>query len=146
MRKIPTLFITFIFILLLSVSVYAKPLENFALTGTVDFETAASSTFSESRIISGTAPQGTKVSVNVKNSSEEYVFEMEVGASGIFSKAFQLKDGENHISLSLALDGFDTVMKDTVINKKESKIKRTLEKGICIPGQGIESDIVLFYS
>ena len=148
MKKIPTLFITFLCILFLSVSVYAKPLETYTIGGTIDFEKEAESTFSGNRIITGSAPAGTIVSISVYNAEtgKTLIYETETGASGLFSKVVTLSKGENNIILSLSLDGYDTITKETVINKKDDKIKHTLEKGICIPGEGITYDTVLFYS
>jgi len=148
MKKIPTLFITFIFTLFLSVSVYAKPLDSFTITGTIDFDKETEATFDESRTISGTAPSGTEVIIAIKNenSDQTFVFNIEVGASGIFSKTISLDNGQNEVSLSLYFEGCDTIIKETVINKKDNKIKRTLKQSICIPGEGIQEDTVLFYS
>ena len=148
MKKIPTLFITFILTIAFSLSVYAKPFDCYKLSGNVNFEENTESTFDESKIISGTAPCGTTVIITVSNTdtAKRDTFEITVGASGIFSKVFTLDNGENTIAITLYLDGYDTVEKETVINKKDNKIKHALKKGICIPGEGISGDIVLFYS
>ena len=148
MKKIPTLFITFLCIIFLSVSVYAKPLETYTIGGTIDFEKEITSTFSGNRIVTGSAPAGTNVSISVYNTETDktFVYEIETGASGLFSKVVTLTNGENTITLSLSLDGYDKVTKETVINKKDDKIKHTLEKGMLIPGEGITNDTVLFYS
>lgn len=148
MKKIPTLFITFLCILFLSVSVYAKPLETYTVGGTIDFEKDTESTFSGNRIITGSAPAGTIVSISVYNAEngKTFVYETQTGASGLFSKAVTLSNRENTVTLTLSLDGYDSITKETVINKKDDKIKHTLEKGMLIPGEGITNDIVLFYS
>ncbi|MBE6007614.1 MAG: hypothetical protein E7235_00250 [Lachnospiraceae bacterium] len=148
MKKIPTLFITLICTIVFAISVYAKPLDSYTISGGIDFSKESESTFDENRVISGTAPCGTKVLITISNSDSvnTEVFEITVGASGIFSKTLRLDNGENQVSVLLSLDGYDTVEKGTVINKKDNKIKHTLKKGICIPGEGISGDIVLFYS
>ncbi|MBQ2753400.1 MAG: hypothetical protein IJF29_04675 [Firmicutes bacterium] len=148
MKKIPTLFISLILMIFFTTSVYAKPLDCYTLSGNIDFEKTSESTFDENRLISGTAPCGTIVLVTVsgKDSQNTEVYETTVGASGIFSKSFCLDNGENTVTIRLYLDGYDEIKKETVINKKDNKIKRTLKKGICIPGEGISDDTVLFYS
>ena len=148
MKKIPTLFITLFLIMFFTVSVCAMPFDCYTISGSVNFEEDAESTFDENRIISGTAPCGTIVLVTVSNkdSGNTEVFEATIGASGIFSKNICLNNGENIINIRLYLNGYDEIKKETVINKKDNKIKRTLKKGICIPGEGISDDTVLFYS
>lgn len=97
---------------------------------------------------SGTAPEGTVVTITVSRSSagSEETLTATVGASQMFSKTISLSNGANDITVVLSLEGCDDVIMTTTINKKEIKIKRALEKGIYIPGENIGGDIVLFYS
>ncbi len=148
MKKIPTLFITLILMMFFSVSVYAKPFDCYTISGSIDFEKSSISTFDEIKTVSGTAPCGTIIIITLSNADTESteVFEINVGASGLFSKSICLDNGENTVNILLSFDGNDIVEKETVINKKDNKIKHTLKKGIFIPGEGVSGDTVLFYS
>ena len=148
MKKLIALVSAVICVVSLSLTAYAQPLTDYSLTGTVDFDSESSSTFSDTKIISGTAPEGTTVTITVDcpSSGTGETLAATVGASELFTKTITLSNGANDITVTLSLPGYDDVTMTTTINKKESKIKRALEKGIYIPGENIGGDIILFYS
>lgn len=148
-------FLSFIFamlICLLPCVVYAGPLDavtetqgvenelGFSITSGVDLSKGIQSTFDSSRTISGTAEQGTEITIHVstKDASGEVKgnnsYDMEVGASGLFSQTLALGIGENTVSLSACKAGYKPISQSVVIKRKKMEIKMELESTISIPG------------
>lgn len=128
----------------------------FKITSGLDVEKEKESTFDKERTITGKAEEGTKVTISVYNKetdkaetsddqstdsptesteSDEKKYELEIGASGIFSQVISLKLGENNITLTVENDKYDTIVKSFVINRKNREIKQELENTIVLPGE-----------
>lgn len=145
-----------------AMSAYAGPLtaesteqeENteveFSITDGIDFDKKVESTFDESRTISGSAQEGTAVSISVylKNANgelkEQSAYDIDVGASGLFSQAVELSIGENVVKITAEKEGFDSVKTETCIKRKSREIKTELENGVTIPGRGTTVKSPLF--
>lgn len=96
-------------------------------------------TFDDSRVISGTAENGTELTISVylKSSSgklkEKDSFVTKVGASGIFSETINLYLGENLVEIQGDRDG-DQSSQEVLIKRKSEKIRTELEEDIALPG------------
>lgn len=132
-------------------SAYAGPLDaaseeqsrsevNFSITSGVNLTKKVQSTFDSSRTISGVADQGTEIAISVstKDASGELQesanYDMEVGASQLFSQTVELSLGDNFIEIIASKDGFETVTESTIIKRKKEEIKTELENSISVPG------------
>lgn len=122
----------------------------FSITDGIDFEKKTESTFDESRTISGSAQEGTNVSISVylKNASgalkEQSTYGIEVGTSGLFSQAVELSIGENVIKIKAEQEGFESISEEACIRRKSREIKTELENGVTIPGRGTTVKAPLF--
>lgn len=98
------------------------------------------STFDESRTISGSAEQGTKIAISVSSKdasgslTENACYNMKVGVSGLFSQMIDLELGENIVTITAEKDGCNTVNEEVTIKRKRREIKNELENGVSIPG------------
>ena len=113
------------------------------ITGGVNFEKERISTFDDSEQISGTAENGTNITivlytVNSKGvSTEREKYEISVGKSRLFSQSVDLRLGENRIEISALKEGKEVFSDSVIVNRKESFIKHRLESSIYLPGSGI---------
>ena len=110
------------------------------ITGGIDMDKRYESTFNDTRTITGRAERGTIITIDVCTQDDEDVltvmksYEIEIGVSGFFSKNVKLFEGENIIIISTE-DGSASVM--ALIKRKSEEIKNRLERGVCIPGNGL---------
>ncbi len=130
-------------LLCLSVPAYAAEGDGAAsfltVSGDLDFKEEKVSTFDAEKTISGTAPEGTQVTITVYTSGflgrlkERDCYEVTVGRAGLFSQVISLYVGENVVALD-ADYGKESVEETLTVNRKKQEIKRELETMICIPG------------
>lgn len=98
------------------------------------------STFDESRTISGSSEQGAVIAISVSTKNADgnlkvnSAYNIEVGASGLFSQTIELAVGENVVKISVCKDGCSAVDEEATIKRKKREIKNELENGISIPG------------
>jgi len=129
-----------------------KDLTSFNITSGIDVGKNEEFTFDIERTITGNAKATTAVSVYVYNAkdldyevslglSEEEAkqkiakyYEINVGASGIFSQVLSLAIGENTIEVTVRKEGVKTVTNNYIINRKKYEIKKELEDIIVLPG------------
>jgi hypothetical protein len=113
-----------------------EELGTFELTGGIDKE--HESTFDKSRTIAGTGEKDTAVVIAVYLSADSEpvtVYELTIGASGMFSQRVDLELGNNVIVITACKDGLTKETKLS-INRKKLEIKLELEQpGILLPGQ-----------
>lgn len=117
----------------------------FEITSGLDTEKEKESTFDEQRTLTGTAEEGVLVSIqvsssqevseNLNESSSDENYDIVIGASGIFSQTIKLKVGENTIDITISKEGFETVKKSFIVNRKKREIMQELEKTIVLPGE-----------
>ena len=145
MRKIKLLAILTVMITMLIstnafAAVYNGEPDVIELTGGIDMDKRYESTFNDTRTITGRAERGTIITIDVCTQDDEDVltvmksYEIEIGVSGFFSKNVKLFEGENIIVISTE-DGSASVM--ALIKRKSEEIKNRLERGVCIPGNGL---------
>lgn len=92
------------------------------------------STFDEYRVISGTAEDGSKVTISLENEDGGLlVYKIEVGVSAIFSQKASLSLGENFITVKVEKEGEASFKQSAIIKRKSKEIKRILEKERYIP-------------
>lgn len=111
--------------------------QKFVITGGIDAEKEAETTFDKSRTISGTAEVGSTVTIKVScaadgKSLQPDVYSLTVGSSGYFSQSIDLSVGENEISIIAEKDGVSACINST-IKRKKSEIKTELSKKISFP-------------
>ena len=142
MKKLFFIFAVITMFLITSYSAYAGSPgseSSFEITSGVSLD-KVQSTFDSSRTISGFAEEGTivKITLSSRNASGELTeyatYEMEVGASSIFSQSVDLELGENVIVITSEFDGEETASEEAVIKRKKREIKTELENSISIPG------------
>ena len=113
------------------------------ITGGIEMDKKYESTFNDTRTITGKAERGTIITIDVCTQDDEddedvltvmKSYEIEIGVSGFFSKNVKLFEGENIIIISTD-DGSASVM--ALIKRKSEEIKNRLERGVCIPGNGL---------
>lgn len=118
---------------------------DFEITDGILSSKKTESTFDDSRTISGVADQGALIVISVSTKDaegdleENASYDMEVGASGLFSQTIELAIGENIVEITASKDGCEPIIKDAVIKRKKREIKTELEKVISIPGNTKES-------
>ena len=145
MRKIKLLAILTVMITMLIstnafAAVYNGEPDVIEITGGIDMDKRYESTFNDTRTITGRAERGTIITIDVCTQDDEDVltvmksYEIEIGVSGFFSKNVKLFEGENIIIISTE-DGSASVM--ALIKRKSEEIKNRLERGVCIPGNGL---------
>ena len=145
MRKIKLLAILTVMITMLIstnafAAVYNGEPDVIEITGGIDMDKRYESTFNDTRTITGRAERGTIITIDVCTQDDEDVltvmksYEIEIGVSGFFSKNIKLFEGENIIIISTE-DGSASVM--ALIKRKSEEIKNRLERGVCIPGNGL---------
>lgn len=125
-----------------SISVLADtlPVENFAITGGINSDKACDITFDSSRLISGTAPKDTTVTINVYDITDpdnrhlDSAYSLTVGPAGIFSQNIELSEGKNYVVIAAA-NGDKRSEIATLINRKGRVIKAVLSQYIALPGQ-----------
>lgn len=119
---------------------YELPYVDFSITDGVNSFKKTESTFDDSRTISGVAETGTIVEFEVQNLNsrgkvkETTTYEVEIGASGIFSQTIDLDIGENVITITASKENCTPIEKEVTIKRKEKSIKNELESSIIIPG------------
>lgn len=117
-----------------------NPIEIFEITGGIDKEKDAESTFDKTRTISGSAESGTEIIISVYTYDEDNEkvlledYDFIVGASEIFSQSVNLAIGENYILIEAYKDE-DISSYEVNIKRKEGQIKQELEQGIALPGK-----------
>lgn len=148
MKKLSIAFIVVMLFCFAPVFVYAGPLDaetaeqelGLSVTSGIDMSKETQSTFDDSKTIAGVANQGTaiEISVSTKDANGELTenenFEIEVGASGIFSQTVELSLGENVISITAYKEGCETVSGETIVKRRNITIKNELENTVSIPG------------
>lgn len=131
----------------------------FKITSGLDVNKEKESTFDKKRTISGTASEGTIITIDVHSkkdnkqdssseqtddenkNQESNIYNIEVGASGIFSQTVELVIGENKIDIIVEEENKDKIEKSFIINRKSREIKQELEKTIVLPGETTSSDV-----
>ncbi len=134
---------------------------DFKITSGLDINKEKESTFDKKRTISGTANEGTIITIDIHNQAtqkdeeeiqstenktdetestenktkDDECYTIEVGASCIFSQTVELAIGENKIDITVEEKGKDTIEKVFKINRKSREIKQELEKAIVLPGE-----------
>ena len=145
MRKIKLLAILTVMITMLIstnafAAVYNGEPDVIEITGGIDMDKRYESTFNDTRTITGRAERGTIITIDVCTQDDEDVltvmksYEIEIGVSGFFSKNVKLFEGEKLFIFS-SEDGSASVM--ALIKRKSEEIKNRLERGVCIPGNGL---------
>jgi len=110
----------------------------FGLTGKADSAEESEVTFDSTKTISGTADEGTGITIRVytKNSAgkyrERYSYDFNVGLSGLFSQTVALNIGENVICVDAEKNG-DLAEEKLTVKRKADDIKDELERGIYLP-------------
>ena len=61
-------------------------------------------------------------------------FQLEVGASGMFSQTVELSLGENVVAITASKEGYETVNEETIVKRRNITIKNELENTVSIPG------------
>lgn len=126
-----------------SLSDAALPVDGFEITGGIDLQKDAETTFNSSRTISGTAEKDTKVVVTVYDVAGEgektTLTEVDsctatVGLTEIFIQSVDLDVGKNLIVVQ-AYNGDKYSEASAVIKRKKSEIKNELRQNIVLPGQ-----------
>lgn len=127
------------FAVLLGISLFAaSPVyaaESSAFSVTVGMEKETDATFDDCRTFSGTGEVGDIVTINVYTEnakgkqSLKATYEMELGASGLFSQSVSLYLGKNVITIS---NGEDS--QEISVRRYKQELKEELETGISIPG------------
>lgn len=136
--------ISALMIITVSLTAFAGELE-FILTGGLvkNYE----STFDDKRIITGTAPQNTEVTITVYTNeividdfgdevSEAVVtdtYTFTVGALEAFTQTIDFEIGENYLEI-YAVNGDEEICLERTINRKPIELKHELENSIVLPG------------
>ncbi len=116
------------------------PVDNFSITGGINTDKACDITFDVTRLISGTAPKDTTVSIKVYDITDPEIqrldnsYTINVGSAGIFSQSIDLTEGKNYVVVA-AVNGRKRSEVSTVINRKGRVIKTVLSQYIALPGQ-----------
>ena len=148
MKKFSIAFIVVMLFCFAPVLVYARPLDaetaaqelGLSVTSGIDMSKETQSTFDDSKIIAGVANQGTAIEISVSTKdangelTENALFEIEVGASGIFSQTVELSLGENVVAITASKEGYETVNEETIVKRRNITIKNELENTVSIPG------------
>lgn len=126
-----------------SVNAHAAPVSNFKITSGVSGK-ASEITFDSTRVISGTAETGAKISITIyepyTNSAGKTAYKLirtynlTVGSTGIFSQTISLKEGANYLVVTARKDGKYSEIR-TTINRKNKVIKSVLSQSIAVPGR-----------
>lgn len=121
----------------------ATAVSNFKITSGIT--KSSEITFDSTRVISGTAEPGAKVSITVyepyTNSAGKTAYKqirtynVTVGSSGIFSQSISLKEGTNYVVVTARKDGKYSEIR-TTINRKNKVLKSVLSQSIAVPGKG----------
>ena len=148
MKKFSIAFIVVMLFCFAPVLVYAGPLDaetaeqelGLSVTSGIDMSKETQSTFDDTKTIAGVANQGTAIEISVSTKdangelTENALFEIEVGASGIFSQTVELSLGENVVSITASKEGCETVSGETIVKRRNITIKNELENTVSIPG------------
>ena len=148
MKKFSIAFIVVMLFCFAPVLVYAGPLDaetaeqelGLSVTSGIDMSKEPQSTFDDTKTIAGVANQGTAIEISVSTKdangdlTESANFEIEVGASGIFSQTVELNLGENVVSITASKEGCETVSGETIVKRRNITIKNELENTVSIPG------------
>ena len=135
-----TVMITMLISVCAPAAVYDGEPDIIEITGGIDMDKKCEYTFNETRTITGKAESGTNIVIDVCSYDEDNVLqivdscEIEIGASGYFSKNLKLSEGKNIIVI-----GTDDSSANIVahIMRKDTEIKNRLERGVYIPGSSI---------
>lgn len=126
-----------------SLSIFAAetlPVERFAITGGINTEKPCDITFDATRLITGTAPKDTTVTISVYDITDPDIKKLEssyiitVGSSGIFSQSIDLAVGKNYAVVA-AENGNKYSEVSATISRKSCNIKAVLSQYIALPGQ-----------
>ena len=121
----------------------SQDVEKFGITGGINLQKGAETTFDSSRIISGTAEKDTEVEIIVyrvaDDADEANLIELDrykttVWLSEIFLEDVDLSIGKNLIVVK-AVNGEKYSEVSAVVKRKKSEIKIELRQGIILPGQ-----------
>ena len=125
---------------------YAAPVTDFKITSGIDTSKTSEITFDTTRVISGTAETGSKVTITIY---EPYTtsagttayklirsYSLTVGSTGIFSQSVSLKEGTNYLIVAASKDGNYSEIR-TTINRKNTVLKTVLSQSIAVPGRGM---------
>ncbi|MGN1317702.1 MAG: hypothetical protein ACI4VF_01710 [Lachnospirales bacterium] len=129
-----------------SVSTHAAPaVNNFKITSGIAANKTSEITFDSTRVISGTAETGAKISITIyepyTNSAGQTAYKLirtynlTVGSTGIFSQNISLKEGVNYLVITARKDGKYSEIR-TTINRKNKVLKSVLSQSIAVPGRG----------
>ncbi len=128
-----------------SVSVMAAGVENFKITGGISLDKPSEITFDSTRVISGTAEKGAKITITLyepyttADGTTAYniirTYSVTVGNTGIFSQSVSLREGKNYIVVAAYKDGRYSEAKTTV-NRKNKVLQAVLSQSIAVPGGG----------
>ncbi len=123
----------------------AAPVNNFKITSGIAQGKASEITFDSTRVISGTAETGSKISITVyepyTNAAGKTAYKLirtynlTVGSTGIFSQSISLKEGVNYLVVTAKKDGKYSEIR-TTINRKNKVLKSVLSQSIAVPGRG----------
>ena len=127
-----------------SINAQAAPVPNFKITSGIAQGKTSEITFDSTRVISGTAQTGSKVSITIyepyknANGTTSYKlirnYNLTVGSTGIFSQSISLKEGVNYLVVTAKKDGNYSETR-TTINRKNKVLKSVLSQSIAVPGQ-----------
>lgn len=123
----------------------AAGVNNFKITSGIDTSKTSEITFDSTRVISGTAETGAKISITIyepyTNAAGKTAYKLirtynlTVGSTGIFSQSISLKEGVNYLVVTARKDGKYSEIR-TTINRKNKVLKSVLSQSIAVPGQG----------
>ncbi len=129
-----------------SINAQAAPaVSNFKITSGFATNKTSEITFDSTRVISGTAEKGAKISITIyepyTNSAGKTAYKLirtynlTVGSTGIFSQSISLKEGVNYLVVTARKDGKYSEIR-TTINRKNKVLKSVLSQSIAVPGRG----------
>lgn len=121
----------------------ATPVSNFKITSGIAANKTSEITFDATRVISGTAETGAKISITIyepyTNAAGKTAYKLirnynlTVGSTGIFSQSISLKEGVNYLVVTARKDGKYSEIR-TTINRKNKVLKSVLSQSIAVPG------------
>lgn len=123
-------------------SAQAAPVNNFKITSGINTAKTSEITFDSSRVVSGTAEPGAKITITIYepttvngNTTYKYIrsYNITVGSSGIFSQNISLKEGKNYVVAAARKDGRYSEVR-TTITRKNAVLKATLSQSYAVPG------------
>lgn len=110
--------------------------EKFEITGGIDKTKEIETTFDSSRTISGIAPKGTEVLIEIYEANKDMpsqTYNLVIGSSGYFSQIIDLSIGENTVVIAAQNNKNCLLQYKTIIKRKKSQIKSELVQNIAFP-------------